>query len=596
MNTQNIREPVTAIMNPEELEDVEAQNNTLAKGFKNIYTNYKYKMNEEDFKNLLRTGPRSLSVNSVDTYWRSLKLLSKKLGMYNQLIADVPVTSFEMAEKLLKDGAFAPMSNSIRKARVNALLIGLDPEKNNAASTKYDMKSLTYDEAKEAGELEEWKQGVYDKYVYGEFWNKYKGKYPTAGDYAEYKKLALNDALSAADKKKVEKWEAKKEDNLGPVMTSRLPGQDNSTHRDIANIVPQEMWSGERTFPITIYENKPMAMMIADLRSKAKAESAAYSASVAEKNPKEDKNWTSWKQIRIRAQTVRGELKTALQAKGLEMPTVTSIKQYVKVGVEGWEKAMAEKNKPATNAIRGLVKSQMVSLYFKKYAEKFNKPMMAKLMNAFIATLYTAMPPRRLDWAKVTVLSSKKFKKLEAKEGDANNGGVDDGIYILTNEMGTPAAVKIYFGARAGKSREEEGWTATIKKSEFVILLMMLRNILLEKGHKPTAQGLRLIVSNPGYKDIDENALGKRVKKIFSGNYVKQGVITGGEKKITSGLLRKIYISSQFEGDAGKKRDLAKFMNHSVKVQQHIYNKDTSGAQLLKLESNQIPVEAWMTQ
>ena len=61
-------------------------------------------------------------------------------------------------------------------------------------------------------------------------------------------------------------------------------------------------------------------------------------------------------------------------------------------------------------------------------------------------------------------------------------------------------------------------------------------------------------------------------------------------RKVSVGMLRKIFISENFAGDRIKKSKIALAMNHSVRIQQAIYNKkgmEMTSNDVIQFEVNQ---------
>ena len=222
-----------------------------------------------------------------------------------------------------------------------------------------------------------------------------------------------------------------------------------------------------------------------------------------------------------------------------------------------------------------------------------------QLRGAFNST-YSSMSE---EMKKVGIKDAQELYKLLQNLGlDLSIVRADDGegfVIMLEDRSGNTK-----FGARAGKSPQPEDLRVddvgpNIRKlGTMIYWISKLRDpINVNTGtRQDPPQGRPVIVTNPGFVEIDENALGKRVKKIFSGKY-------GGVKKnITASLLRKIFITSEFKGDTEKKMRIAALMNHSVKIQQAIYYKQEekqygdkimTGDDLNEVESNQIPVDYW---
>jgi len=225
------------------------------------------------------------------------------------------------------------------------------------------------------------------------------------------------------------------------------------------------------------------------------AEQQIYNKSIAgnKKSEKDEANWTSWKSIT----DVNKSLKKQISAKGINMKT-TELKEPL-------------------------------DLY--------------KLQDYLISSLYTMLPPRRLDYADARVISFKDYNKL-------TNEDKHKSVYLVhksnTNRF-------FHFGKDAVKSTTAEDVKVDVPKNLNTVITLWLK----------FNNGDFLLVSQDGGK-LTTNALSKQITRIFKP--------TG--KKISVVMLRKIFLSEEFNGDKNKKNDLAEKMNHSVAVQQSAYVKD----------------------
>lgn len=225
------------------------------------------------------------------------------------------------------------------------------------------------------------------------------------------------------------------------------------------------------------------------------AEQQIYNKSIAgnKKSEKDQENWTTWKSIT----DVNKSLKKQISAKGINMKT-TELKEPL-------------------------------DLY--------------KLQDYLISSLYTMLPPRRLDFANARVISFKTYKGLAENTKHTS-------VYLVhksnTNRF-------FHFGKYAVKSTTAEDVKVDVPKELNKVITLWL------KFNKTPY----LLVSQDG-GELTTNALSKQITRIFKP--------TG--KKISVVMLRKIFLSEEFKDDKSKKNDLAEKMNHSVAVQQTAYVKD----------------------
>ena len=364
------------------------------------------------------------------------------------------------------------------------------------------------------------------------------------------------------------------------------------------------------------------------LRGEAVKEQKAYHKIAATKSPKEDKNWVDWPQILKKAGEVRKEFNDYLDKKGVAKPTnnaFVGLWKVVKKELTKEERAIYKAG-DRTPVIRKHMR------YFDPYAKLFNKPFMTKLMNALVATLYTELPPRRLDWAKLHFITEEDWAELcdgskkgegqhpsgESGEGESKVSSMDcdelvgnekEKVYYVIPSIQNLFSSKSYivYGRDAGKSKQDEelrvdNLPSTLRTLVGTLIGTLLRinpdyyvlnGVELMVGAKRIGPYETIEYEGVSYDDrefevMTENGLGKRVKSVFSGKY-------GGVKKnITATLLRKIFISAMFKGDTAKKVKIAQLMNHSVKIQQMIYNKEgnVSADDFMKLESNKVAAKS----
>ena len=350
--------------------------------------------------------------------------------------------------------------------------------------------------------------------------------------------------------------------------------------------------------------------LVPTLKRRAVALQKAYHKKVQTKSPKEEKNWVEWSKIVAKGKETIKDFQDYLEKKGLNR---LSSNAYAKHFKKVKRRVKEEVNKQYPNAKPGrknqIIRDVLWKSYFDPYVKALNKPFTTKILNAIIAALYTELPPRRLDWVNLIGTTNENFKKICDKmpepKGDEENKqteveceddeGIEDHIWYVMPSKWNPFSSKAYMviGRDAGKSPQPSDLRVDNIPSAIRVLLGTYYSILSLNnpdwegwvyGGSPLMVNAMDRDEEGDYLQITENGLGKRVKKIFSGKY-------GGEQKsITASLLRKLYISSMFKGDAEKKAQIARLMNHSVKIQQLIYNKEgnITPDDFLKIESNAV--------
>ena len=155
-----------------------------------------------------------------------------------------------------------------------------------------------------------------------------------------------------------------------------------------------------------------------------------------------------------------------------------------------------------------------------------------------VGSLYTSMPPIRLDYANMKIISKKEYDKLKDKK---------DNYLVIQNLK------KKQFVFNDYKTFSKYGSKIITVPDEINAIL----NVWL--FHNKT--GFLLLDNNN--KPMSRVTLSRYLTKIFSP--------TG--KNISVTMLRHIYLSDQFPAQAQKMKDLADQMGHSVATQQNIYVK-----------------------
>ena len=155
-----------------------------------------------------------------------------------------------------------------------------------------------------------------------------------------------------------------------------------------------------------------------------------------------------------------------------------------------------------------------------------------------VGSLYTSMPPIRLDYANMKIISKKEYDKLKDKK---------DNYLVIQNLK------KKQFVFNDYKTFSKYGSKIITVPDEINAIL----NVWL--FHNKT--GFLLLDNNN--KPMSRVTLSRYLTKIFAP--------TG--KNISVTMLRHIYLSDQFPAQAQKMKDLADQMGHSIATQQNIYVK-----------------------
>lgn len=154
------------------------------------------------------------------------------------------------------------------------------------------------------------------------------------------------------------------------------------------------------------------------------------------------------------------------------------------------------------------------------------------LQEYLVASLYTLQPPRRNIYSSVKLISNLKFKKLDDAELKNN--------YLVFNKPKS----KLFFWYGKQKSKKfDDGQKITIDKQLKKVIKLWLK---FNKDNE-------FLLTNSRGGKMTENQLTKYLNKIFK----------IGDKKISSSMIRKIYIT-ETTGDAHKKIDkTAEDMGHT---------------------------------
>lgn len=166
-----------------------------------------------------------------------------------------------------------------------------------------------------------------------------------------------------------------------------------------------------------------------------------------------------------------------------------------------------------------------------------------QIQDYIISSLYTYLPPRRLDYAGMKKINKSDYDKLSENDLDNNN-------YLVSINKSNKF---LHFGKNSVKSETENNVTIQIPKKLNPVL-----NFWFKVNKTPY-----LLVSRTGDK-LTKNALSKILVEIFKP--------TG--KNISVVMLRKIYLSEKYAELNKEKEKDAEMMNHSVGVANNFYVKE----------------------
>lgn len=155
-----------------------------------------------------------------------------------------------------------------------------------------------------------------------------------------------------------------------------------------------------------------------------------------------------------------------------------------------------------------------------------------------VGVLYTNYPPLRNDYSNMDIISENDFKKLKKKENNF--------LVIISRN-------KKYFSLSSYKTEKQYG--------NKIIDIDSKLNSIINKWLAHNNTGFFLI--NSKNTSLSDNSLTKLLNKIFASS----------KKKISSTLIRHVYLTEKYEAAQSEMEDDASIMGHSVSTQQSIYVK-----------------------
>ena len=188
---------------------------------------------------------------------------------------------------------------------------------------------------------------------------------------------------------------------------------------------------------------------------------------------------------------------------------------------------------------------ELKCLGYTNYAKNVkNKCDRQKIIEHLLLSLYTYLPPRRLEYANMILYPMGAYQQLGVEK--------DDRIYYVTNK----GKSFIHYGRNSTKSKTENNIIINVPRALYDVVKRYIKLFEIKSGE--------LLLQNALGRKYTPNGWGKEIKKTMKALFNKEGSV---------GILRKSFLSNQFGGEIGKQKDLAEKMNHSTAVQQSVYVK-----------------------
>ena len=217
--------------------------------------------------------------------------------------------------------------------------------------------------------------------------------------------------------------------------------------------------------------------------------------------------------------------------------------KYIKENSTGVISAKQEENFATMDEINGVIKEMKEEIDSKKLFRKDITPKEKALVQMYVIINILTQYPFRNDLAGMKLIKKKGFNNLSMDEKKKNNYLLQDknDFYFILNEYKTQAK----YGEKKIK----------VEKNNLPSLL---------RKYIPLLDSEYLFVSSTG-KPISRNALTQVLSKTFE-KYLG--------KKISTTLLRKIYMSSKYDPKLNVEMEKdAEIMGHSKETGQLIYTK-----------------------
>ena len=188
---------------------------------------------------------------------------------------------------------------------------------------------------------------------------------------------------------------------------------------------------------------------------------------------------------------------------------------------------------------------ELKCLGYTNYAKNVkNKCDRQKIIQHLVLSLYTYLPPRRLEYAEMILYPMGAYQQLGEEK--------DNRIYYVTNK----GKAFIHYGKNATKSKTENNIIVNVPRALYDIVKRYIKLFEIKSGE--------LLLENALGRKYSPNGWGKEIKKTMEALFNKKGAV---------GILRKSFLSNQFGGEIGKQKELAEMMNHTTAVQQSVYVK-----------------------
>ena len=188
---------------------------------------------------------------------------------------------------------------------------------------------------------------------------------------------------------------------------------------------------------------------------------------------------------------------------------------------------------------------ELKCLGYTNYAKSIkNKCDRQKIIEHLLLSLYTYLPPRRLEYANMILYPMGAYQQLGPEK--------DDRIYYVSNK----GKAFIHYGKNATKSKTENNIIINVPNQLYNIVKRYIKLFEIKTGE--------LLLENALGRKYTTNGWGKEIKKMMKSHFNKEGAV---------GILRKSYLSNQFGGAVAAQNEAAMMMNHSTGVQQGVYVK-----------------------
>ena len=188
---------------------------------------------------------------------------------------------------------------------------------------------------------------------------------------------------------------------------------------------------------------------------------------------------------------------------------------------------------------------ELKCLGYTNYAKSIkNKCDRQKIIEHLLLSLYTYLPPRRLEYANMILYPMGAYQQLGPEK--------ENNIYYVSNK----GKAFIHYGKNATKSKTENNIIINVPNQLYNIVKRYIKLFEIKTGE--------LLLENALGRKYTTNGWGKEIKKMMKSHFNKEGAV---------GILRKSYLSNQFGGAVAAQNEAAMMMNHSTGVQQGVYVK-----------------------